>query len=345
MLQKQGSPIFENSVNIADELAHVPMGAHYQSMGGIPTRAISSPNAIFLPSDETIVVPDYVYLSNWRTRQCSDATIIEKPTSLRDADYLLMTTDQPAIDAAQAAAEAVAAGRMEISVFGLHPYKQLEDQRNDPLGSVVRVWLSDRYVTNTTESGQLSEASVVYKSLFPFAAPVAKELGRTWTLRLEGNNGLELPIAHPAAMLLNYFTRSISGLRPKDAEKINVVAANIFRLYPDVLQILKDGEGRNQVDLAGAFYTLSGGERTTLLVGDQETHNTLMIRGADNVQRLRDRTEFMLHDASAPMQAAVLRVSALKSRMLHAAEGSNLVNWWQAAGMEQVVRAIITNKQ
>jgi hypothetical protein len=341
------TPHIENSVDVVRHLAATLPEGGYQLMGGVVTKALSSLNILISPQDRTVLVRDEMYLPTWRMRDTEqpDGVITSEAVSRRDADYLLLTTDSATIHAQKQETKAAAGKRIDVSVFGLHPYEQLEQQMADPFGSLATVWVSDRYVTNTGLAGEPTEASEVHKGLFPFAAEVDPELCKTWTLRLEGNKGLELPMPHPAAMILNYLTRSLSGLRPKDLDKINVAAANIFNLYPDALQILRDGKGKKQVDLAGALYTLRGGKRTTLIVGNQETHNTLMIRGADSVQQLRGRSEFGLHDAPSATQAAVLRISALKSRVLHRAEGSNLVNWWQAAGMEQVVEAIITNKR
>ena len=111
----------------------------------------------------------------------------------------------------------------------------------------------------------------------------------TWWLQI-GNRAARFPVPPPGATILNYLTRSSSGLRPKDAKKVHNMAANLQDKAPDIIEWIVDGPGASQLELARVLHTLREGRHTNrpihvgnvfdveqLKLGSLATHPSFML--------------------------------------------------------------------
>ncbi|HEX5744453.1 MAG TPA: hypothetical protein VFX84_03340 [Candidatus Saccharimonadales bacterium] len=301
-----GAPAEPNCIDIAvpfrDELAARPDLPDVQIMGGIGSAALKHPETVILLDERRIVAPDD-FLED------ADARVglhrFRPDGTLRDFDLLVKTADEEAVGEVEAIAERTVDGQLQISAFGLHSAEDLERQRENPLGFfAVRTFVSDRYVH---EDGSMQ------KALFPFAVPLEREVLENWSLEVGGE---EFQVANPASTILNYLTRSISGIRGvKDGPKVQEMASQIFGKEPELAEWCVDGPGQSQMDLAAILQTLrrSGSlphSKRTLDVG-----GVLQIK-AGSVRALADHEAFMIPDAEPNVRDAVLAWAVTKSRLL-----------------------------
>ncbi len=258
--------------------------------------------------------------------------------SLRDMDALVLSTDQSQIDCIQALAEDLIGDELEIAIFGLKTIADLERQRNQPIRSTARVFLGDRYVT-TAHSGQ-GRAVVIngFKALYPYQAPITSDTFETFQLSIQG--GATTPTAHPGSTILNYLTRSISGVRAKDLAKVRTMTDNVLTKCPDIRAWLHDGPGRDMLELARILHTLRQPRRQprALRLGQ---HLQIVPY---SLTELAEHHCFMASSLSPGGQRLVIELSHLKSRALGRLEGNpTLVTFWRNH-VEERVRAIIHNE-
>jgi hypothetical protein len=284
-----------------------------------------------------------------RTRIDLEARTIEAPAdcdlprfrpdgSLRDLDALALSTDQAEVDRVEALAEELVDGRLLVSVFGLKTVADLEQQRRQPLRSAARVFLGDRYVT-IVRDGQGGIVGIDgVKSLYPFQVPISTDTFETFQLSIGG--GVATPTAHPGATILNYLTRSISGIRAKDFDKVEAMTGNVLTRYPGVRQWILDGPGRDSFDLARVLHTL----------GQSRRHPRVLSLGGQldivpyRLGELRRHPGFMAADLAAGVQRTIVEVSHLKGLALARFESSpTIVTFWQKH-IEERVRAVIHNE-
>lgn len=271
-------------------------------MGGIGSAALTHPSTLILP-DERFIVTGPDFLEDPAVQRALQPIRPEDGTR-RDLDILVMSTDGEEITSVERLAKAIVEEQLDVSAFGLHDAAELEDQRENPGGwHAVTTFVSDRF--------KYPDGSMK-KGLFPFEVPIDPEVLETWHLEIGDR---VFPVANPASTILNYLTRSISGLRAKDAAKVQTMARNIFRAAPELVDWTLEGPGQSQMELAGTLHTL---RRSSSF---PRSKRTLDIGGAieikaGSVRALADHEVFMLPDADADTRDAVLGWSVVKSRAL-----------------------------
>lgn len=275
-----------------------------QFMGGIVSAALKHEGTVILPDERRIVTTD-AFL-----HESPDLGRYRQNGTLRDMDALVLSDDESQVATVEGIAEEEIGNRLDISVFRLVSGRQLEEQRAAPFGvQALKTFVSDRYVRN---DGGLD------KALFPFTVPIDPEVMDSWKLEV---NGQEYRVMNPAVSILNYLTRSISGLRPKDYDKVQDMAKLVFGKSPELVEWVVDGPGRSHMEFAGILQTLRRSDtfprsKRTLSVG-----GVLEIR-AGSVRSLRDHEAFMMHAADGNVQDAVLFMAVLKARGLGMGEAN-----------------------
>ncbi|MGI9613983.1 MAG: hypothetical protein ACR2QO_13825 [Acidimicrobiales bacterium] len=258
--------------------------------------------------------------------------------SLRDMDTLVLSTDQGQIDRIRALAEERIDDGLTISIFGLKPVADLERQRSQPLRSTARVFLGDRYVTTSyDEEGDLVGIDG-FKALYPFQAPITTETFETFRLSTEGRT--TTPTAHPGTTILNYLTRSISGVRAKDITKVDTMIDNVLTRYPELQEWIHDGPGQDMLKLARILHTLR-----------QPRRQPQVLRLGRHLQivpytlaELDEHQAFMGSSLGRGAQRMVIEMAYLKSHTLGRFEANpTLVTYWQNH-IEDRVRAIVHNE-
>jgi hypothetical protein len=308
-----------------DKVQRNPGLAPIQVIGGNGSAALAHPGVVINTVYKTIEAPADCNLPQHRP----DGT-------LRDADILVLDSRKAAIGEVDAIAQATIRG-LEISVFGLKGGEQLNNQAVSPLLSTAKVFLGDRYVTGRQEATIQLERFMGEKALFPFAVPITGETLETYSLIVDGTERI-VPTSHPAATILNYLTRSISGLRTKDAEKVGKLADNVLR-SPEMLEWIMDGPGRSTFELARILHTLreSRSRPKVLEVGEH-----LKIEPLD-LSRLDKSKYFMYGSMGSFASRSLVQAAHLKGRALHIAESQQrIVTWWQSK-MERRVGGIVHN--
>lgn len=306
-----------------EAIAAEPYGDKVQVFGGVGSVALESPDVEILTEEKLVIAPKGLTLPQTRANG-----------TLRDLDCLVMTTDKPTIDKVEEVAKGTIGDQLEISVFGLRNASQLREQVEDPIGSSAKVYVSDRYVIES--EGRITEAR---KALFPFMVDVNPEQAlETWGLVMP-DEGV-LPIPHPGATMLNYFTRSISGLRPKDAGKVARLTDNLTQKSPEVIQWALEGPGATQMKFARLLHTLRepAGDPKALKVGEQ-----IQIEPC-SLEELLHSGAFMIPKGRPKLMKAIVEAARLKSRLLHFGESQeSAVAKWQTH-VEPRIGAILKNE-
>lgn len=291
-----------------------------QILGGLGMAALVQPNIIIENDDRRVIVPEMPFLPAHR----EDGT-------KRDVDVLVLSSDPARVSEVSTMLDDSIGDALEKSVFDIRPSETLRKQLVDPLGfRALRTLLSDRYEKDPYASGEY------VKSLFPFSVPLTPDALETWTLVL-GQDGIEVPIPHPGTTLANYTNRSISGLRPRDADKITHVAENVFGVAPEIKDWMMDGPGKSQIELSTAIASLRHPDRKNLPLIDGLKVNTY------SHDELMDHPSFMIPEYSKRHKRAVIGRAVFKAHALNAFESNPLVVtlWRQFA--EHGTDAIIKN--
>ena len=292
-----------------------------QVMGGVGSIALTDSHLEIFDSTQTLVPGTKIDLPQYRDGG-----------SKRDLDVLVLTTDQAEVDAAEARARDIIGDELELSFFGLFDSKTLRNQASHPVKSSLRTFLADRYVT--MEGDGIIGAS---KALYPFEVALDPALFETWNLMTDG---IRIPVPHPGTVILNYTTRSISGLRPKDTQKVIGIANTVLSQDPEVKEWMHDGPGSGLLHFARVLHTLREPSDIprALHVGDQLTIEPL------SVEALRAASDTLLEGLSKRQKKIVLSVAKFKSRALHIPEtNQQLVDFFQNH-IEGHVGGIVRNK-
>ncbi len=246
-----------------------------------------------------------------------------KDGTLRDVDVLVLSTDVDQISSVEELCEQTVGDRLKKSIFGLKTTADLQAQQQSPVKSTAKVYVSDRYVELAEADGRLQVVEG-YKALYPFKTPITSETLTTFMLSSPGRT--PIPTSHPGATILNYLTRSISGERPKDADKVEQIAENILHRFPEVREWIYDGPGRPTLDLARVLHTLREPKRnpSTLQVGSYL--QVVPYRLSDLLEH-----EGFMGTASEGLRArAILMVAHAKARLIHIGESQErMVTLWQ----------------
>ena len=209
-----------------------------QFMGGITARALSDPSLRVYPEDRVMEASPELRMPTTRENG-----------TLRDLDILALTTDPSCVTAVQDEVSGIVDGRLDVSVFGIRPAEILRNQSRHPMGmSALKTFLSDRYREETGET---------YRALFPFSVPIDNETIEPWRLVIGQD---EIPMPAPAATVLNYTQRSISGLRAKDKKKWLEMVNNLKSTYPKMQDDILEGSFAEQAQLTMLIEGLRGGD-------------------------------------------------------------------------------------
>lgn len=291
-----------------------------QIMGGLGTAALVQSGVEILSSSKEIIAPEGFYLSAHR----EDGT-------LRDVDVLVLSSEADRVESIDTLLEASIGNNLERSVFGIRPHSALEAQLANPLGfRAFRTFLSDRYEASPDARGGY------VKSLFPFSVTLPKEALETWTL-IMGDDETRIPIPHPGTTLANYASRSISGLRPRDKDKITQVAENIFTLAPEIKEWLVDGPGKSQIELSTLIASLRNPDQADISLIDG-----LHVRTYSH-DALVEHENFMIPDYSPRNKKSVIGRAVFKANGLHSFESNPwVVTLWRQLA-ERKASAIVKN--
>lgn len=250
--------------------------------------------------------------------------------TLRDVDILALTSDKDAIDAVHEVAVGEIGGQLLVEVFGLKSAEQLQRQSRQSIISMAKVFLGDRYIDEGAQAG--------FKALHPFAAPIDKEVLKSFTLFTPASER-GLPTTHPGATLLNYLTRSISGLRPKDQGKITEIADNLLGRYPELLDWMIDGPGRDTYQLARILHTLRESKRRPQIL---QVGQYLQVEPYQ-YSELQEHPAFMSEQLSPLARRAIVAAAHSKSRGLHIFESNPKIVTFFQSHIEPRISKIVHN--
>lgn len=296
-----------------------------QILGGVGSVALRDPDMRIDTQDKRIIVPSGLYLPNYRD-----------DGNLRDFETIVLSNRPEDISMVADCASATIGDRLIAETFDIKDFGKIVELLARPMGSrALGMFVSDRYMPagTTLEDGK-SEAQRV---LLPFSASIPHDALETWTLQV--GYDMEIPVPNPAATVLNYLTRSISGLRPKDVDKVQVMASNVFEKAPETIGWVVDGPGKDQFELARILHTLRESKRhpRDLVIGDRL--DVPLIR-----TRLEEHKAFMFRESNLRTQRAILRVARAKSRCLHIAESNERVVTAFQKSVEPAIGALVHNK-
>lgn len=304
------SEIIEPFIRAISDRADLP---RIQVIGGNSSAALVDARTLIDLDAQEIAAPGHVDLPRFRP-----------DNSLRDFDMLVLSSDPDDINRVEVLAKECIEDQLVVSVFGLKTIADLEKQRSRPWWSSARIFLGDRYVLTSHDPSEDAVGFHGFKALYPFRTAMTTDSFETFGLSI-GDTEL-VPTPHPGATILNYLTRSISGLRVKDAEKVEAMSENVLTRYPEIRDWIYDGPGRATLDLARILHTLReprGGQRI-LHVGSK-----LQIVPY-SLSELLAHDGFMASDRPAVAQRAIVEVARLKSHLLGRSEASaTVVSLWQ----------------
>ncbi len=300
-----------------------------------PVQIIGGNGAAALLSDETEIDLESRTI---RAPATCDLPRLRADRSVRDLDTLVLSTDPQEIEAVRLLGEESIGGELKISVFGLKPLTELHDQRRRPARSVARIFLADRYVTTVPDVRRETTITEGFKALYPFRVPITTETFDTFQLVIGGRP--PAPTSHPGTTILNYLTRSISGLRAKDAAKVETMTENVLTRYPDIREWIHDGPGRDMLDLARILHTLREPRRRpqTLRLG------SLLAVDPYPLAELGRHPGFMASQQRRGAQRLIIEATHLKAWLLGTVESNpRVVSFWQKH-IEDRVDAIVHNE-
>lgn len=173
-------------------------GEHHRVLGGIAAHAILGSKRIDYTS-QSIFIPRDIHLNNYRENG-----------TLRDIDILHIGSQQDLV-AAKKRIEQTLDGRLVSSVFPLIP----EGNR----WSLQRLFLTERVLDNQ-RNYSLRLGRIVTR--------IPKSTYNGWSVHYEDNNDALFQTISPVSILGGYTVRSITGIRPKDQEKVEELKSKIF---------------------------------------------------------------------------------------------------------------------
>lgn len=295
---------------------HVGRLADFQLIGGVGSAALSNLETTIDVGNKEIIAPHDLYLSQRRS---------DSAKSLRDLDVLVLSDDKTVIKELRETIEGIIGERLEPSVFGLKSTEALAKQMRNPLGlAAIKTFVSDRYV--------LPDGMV--KSLLPFSVSINPESLETWTLVA---GGVRLPVPNPAMSIINYTNRSITGVRPKDMDKISKMSDVIFSKAPELRPWALDGPGSEQFELGLLLQALTPNK--------QHPDYFKSGRPIPAFDTLAENKAFMFPDLNQRQKNHILIEAVIKARILSLAESNpELVSYFQKF-LERIsiVKSIVNN--
>lgn len=270
-----------------------------QIIGGVGTAALCSPLSEIDLENRRISVPEDFTLATYRP----DGT-------LRDVDVLVLSSDRSCVQQVQKVLEQTLGGSLEPSVFGIRSAKQIRRQIANPLDPAnLAIFLGDRYESPDSDG--------YVRALFPFMTELSKDSLKPWTL-IRGN--IVVPVPNPATSLINYFSRSVSGLRSKDENKVQDMAEKIFSKSPELLDYIQNGPLQNELEFVRVIASLSG----------VPTPHVLDSRPLHAPGELTMHPHFMAKALPARMRQMIIGATIFKARGLQLFErNAAVVTFWQ----------------
>lgn len=244
----------------------LPEGQRYFVLGGIATGALKHPDTYI----------DTLTRSVYATNESSESTLRDNGTK-RDIDVLIDDTiGKEAGRRIKSNLEEATEGKLEISVFGFDAHEPAEK---------VTQRFKKRILSMMSER-TICENGILRYELFPLEQTVERESYEQWRLVTPHT---EVGILNPAGHVLAYRMRSITGLRPKDAEKYHQMHRQVFA-HPELLEQIMDGKYRTWLDFAHAIDNLRNGE-----MPQDDPIITEQARGIDQgLYRLKSKTLSLL---------------------------------------------------
>jgi hypothetical protein len=189
----------------------------YFVLGGIATAAIVDPNSIFDHENRRLIPTTPIKLP-----------AIRGNGTQRDIDILILDTlgKKQARSIINTVSEAID-HKLVVSVF--------EDKQQTPPSLKNR---SVHSLTEWTSSRTIDAEGKHYYELHPIIQQVPKESYQPWKLELPNNH--EVSILSPAGHMLAYYMRSITGVRHKDLEKVELMKHRIEQ-DPQFKEQIEDG--------------------------------------------------------------------------------------------------------
>jgi hypothetical protein len=296
-----------------------------QLLGGIGSVALLHPSSVIDMADKRIVAPADLALSNYRD-----------DGNLRDIETLVLSTRKEDVMLVAKIALATIGNLLITETFDIKDDERITKLAASPLSiPALKMVLSDRYMpANTVLSSGGPEPRRI---LLPFSAPIEAAALETWTLQV--GDSLEIPVPHPGATIINYLTRSISGLRTKDKDKVQKMATAVFGRAPEIVDWIVDGPGEKQFELAQIFHTLRESKRhpRDLRIGGQLTVSPLPLA------ELSEHRAFMFPDADPRTIRNLLSIARRKSRLLHLAESNPRVVTTFQRMVEPAIGSLVHN--
>lgn len=283
-----------------------------QIIGGLGALALSRPDTVLDAMRSQYIPKEPLYISTKRANG-----------SLRDVDIFVKSTNQSDVDDVTTMAQKLIKEKLAISVFGIHSQEDLGCQYHALFGLAgLRSCVSDRYQAT---NGQY------IKSLYPFQVPLHERQLDPWKVVL--NDTLTLPVPGPIETMLNYGTRSIGGVRPKDIPKLTNMARTIER--HDLAGELNEEAYQGELELTRIIRSLGGtafGQASPFYHEPQPNYSNAQL---------------LSHPAFAykgPYPEIVLAATKLKARAVHTAESQEkVVSFWQTY-IEKYATSIVKNK-
>lgn len=296
-----------------------------QLLGGIGSVALRHKDTVIKTDEQRIIAPAGLELPNFRP-----------DGNLRDIETLVLSTRDEDRQAVQDLGEATMGDSLIVEVFPFHDEQRTQELVDKPFGGkALKTFLSDRYMP--ADRQWVPGETQVRRTLFPFDVPIDDEALRPWTLEI--GDDITLPVPPPGEVIINYLIRSISGLRGKDAEKVEEMARAIFEKAPETVDWIVDGPGKDEFRLARILHTLRESNWTPEVL----TLGGLLEVRALWYGNLKDSPAFLLSDVEGAPRRSAVRLASVKSRLLHLAESSDfIVTQFQRHG-EQRIGTVVHN--
>lgn len=293
-----------------------------QVLGGIGSAALTLDEAEIFPEQRLVAVPETSELLQRVSQYRPDGT-------QRDLDVLVMTTDPKELASVEAIAEDIIGDQLLLSFFGLQTSTALRKQKRHPLQSLAKVWVGDRYVAPNFEKNGM------VKALFPFEVEAPAASFQPWHLAVGDHE--PMPIPSPAVTILNYMTRSVSGIRPKDAPKFAEIVTTVEKKAPELMDWIIDGPGASQLQLARALHSVREPRKDAapLTLGE---HQFYVMQDDELMEG-----DILTTDLPDDMRRIALNASRAKARTVHTYEShARLVTFWQQH-VEAHIDSVIKN--
>jgi hypothetical protein len=299
-----------------------------QFFGGVGSVALGHPDTVIDLASGRTSAPGTLELDNYRHPT--------KRRNKRDVETLVLSSDPRDTERVNEYAKQTIGNRLIIETFDMHDVASITRLVEHPFGlrSLVSA-LSDRYIDGTKawDPGDNDAERILY----PFAVDIDPKAMASSMLEI--GDKLEMPTPKEGAVILNYLTRSISGLRGKDHEKVQTMARMIFSKAPETVDWIIDGPGASQFELARILHTLREpvDNPQTLVLGDKLVIDILN-------EDLTEHPAFLYKDADSDLKQKVMRLAKLKSRVIHTVERNELFvqNWQQY--VEPRIKSILHNR-